>query len=133
MKLSTLFIINTIVAAIFGIAFVILPGPVLSLYDVTVDPTSMYLGQIFGAALISFAILTYLARNAPASPLRDAIVLALFVGDAVGFIASLLAQLAGVANGLGWITVVIYLLLALGFGYFYLVQGRRSVASAAKA
>ncbi len=122
MKLSTLFIINAVVAAVFGIAFVLFAGPVLSLYAVTVDATSKYLGQIFGAALVSFAVLTWLTRNAPASPVREAIVLALLVGDVIGFIASLLAQLAGVANALGWSTVIIYLLLALGFAYFYFIR-----------
>ena len=32
--------------------------------------------------------------------------------------AFLLAQLGGVVNGLGWVNVAIYLLLAVGFGYF---------------
>jgi hypothetical protein len=131
MKLSTLFIINAIIAAVYGIVFSLIPGTVLSLFAVTVDSTSMYLGQIFGGALVSFAILTWLARNAAPSPLRDAIVLALLVGDVIGFVASLLAQLAGVANALGWSTVVIYLLLAVGYGYTYLVRGRRSMASMA--
>ena len=51
---------------------------------------------------------------------RRAIVRALFFGDAIGFILSLIAQLGGVVNNLGWLTVVIYLVLAVGFGYFHL-------------
>jgi hypothetical protein len=44
--------------------------------------------------------------------------LAIFVGDTIGFIVALLAQLAGTVNALGWLIVALYLLLALGFGYF---------------
>jgi Kef-type K+ transport system membrane component KefB len=71
-----------------------------------------------GAAFIGFAVLTWSARNANDSDARRAIVLALVVSDVIGFIAALIAQLADVVNSLGWSTVAIYLLLALGFGYF---------------
>jgi hypothetical protein len=118
MKLNTLMVINTIVAAVFGIAFVLVPAQVIQLYGITVDAPLKYVGQLFGAALVGFAFLTWSARNATDSDARRAIVLALFVSDGVGFIVALIGQLAGVVNSLGWSTVAIYLLLALGFGYF---------------
>ncbi len=118
MKLNTLMVINAIVAAVFGIAFVLVPGQVIQLYGLTVDAPLKYVGQLFGAALVGFAFLTWSARNATDSDARRAIVLALFVSDGVGFIVALIGQLAGVVNSLGWSTVAIYLVLALGFGYF---------------
>ena len=45
------------------------------------------------------------------------IAMALFVADAIGFLVTLLAQLDGTVNALGWSHVVIYLLLTIGFGY----------------
>ncbi len=85
---------------------------------IAVDAPVEYLGQLFGAALLGFAIITWSARNVPPSEARQAILLGLFAGDLAGFILALKAQLGGVVNTLGWSTVVIYLLLALGFGYF---------------
>ena len=38
---------------------------------------------------------------------------------AIGFIVALIGQLGAVVNNLGWSTVVIYLFLAVGFGYFH--------------
>ena len=111
MKLSTLMIINTAVAAAFGLAFIIAPTQSLSLYGVTPDPELNFVAQLFGAALIAFAILTWSARNLSPSEARKSIVFALFVGDGIGFIVALIAQLGGVVNALGWSTVVIYLLL----------------------
>jgi hypothetical protein len=35
-------------------------------------------------------------------------------------VVSLIAVLAGVTNPLGWLVVVLYLFLTLGFGYFLL-------------
>ena len=122
MNLSLLFTVNAIVAAVFGLAFVTAPGQAASLYGVTADAQFRYLAQLFGAALVGFAVLTWVARNAKASDARKAIVLALFISNAVGFVLALLGQMAGVVNTMGWSTVAIYLLLALAFGYFQFVM-----------
>lgn len=119
MKLNALMVVNAVIAGVFGIAFVIAPGHVVSLYGVTADAPLRYLGELFGAALFGFAAITWLARNATDRGVR-AIVLGLAIGDTVGFVVALLGQLAGVWNALGWTTVVIYLLLALGFWSFAL-------------
>jgi len=118
MKLKTLMIINAIVAIVFGVTFVIIPAQAYSLYDITPDEQLIYMGQLFGAALIGFALLTWMARNATDSDARRAIVLALFIADGIGFVVALIGQLSNVVNALGWSTVAIYLLLASGFGYF---------------
>ena len=122
MKLRTLMVINTVIAALFGLAFVLIPWQVLSLYGVQPNPAINYVGELFGAALIGFAVLTWTARNSAESDARTAIVRALFIGDAVGFILALIAQLGAVVNNLGWSTVIIYLFLAVGFGYFYFTK-----------
>jgi hypothetical protein len=118
MNIKTLMIINAIVAVVFGIAFILVPAQMSSLYGVTADEPQKYIGQLFGAALIGFAILTWSARNAADSDARKAIVLALFIGDGIGFIIALIAQLGNVVNEVGWSTVAIYLILALWWGYF---------------
>ena len=126
MKLRAVLGINAVVAGIFGVLFVLVPGKVFSNYGVEPNPPLNYMGQLFGAALVTIAVLTWSARNVTDSGARKSIVLALFVGNAVGFIVSLLGQLGGVVNALGWSTVAIYLLLALGFAYF---QFGKSTAS----
>jgi hypothetical protein len=116
-------IINAVVAAVFGVAFVLVPDQVTSLYGVE-DPSEVliYVGRLMGAAFIGFAVLTWLARNVNDSTARRAIVFALLVSDAIGFIVALMGQLADVVNSLGWSTVAICLIRALGFGYFQFVK-----------
>ena len=118
MKLSTLMVINTIVCLVFGVAFAVIPWQVSVLYGVQPTMALNYMGQLFGAALLTFAILTWTARKAGDSDARKAILLALFIGDVIGFVVALLNQFRGVVNAMGWSTVAIYLLLAIGFGYF---------------
>ena len=123
MKLSTLMIINAVVAAAFGVAFVLVPSQVVSLYGIEdASEILIYVGRLLGAALVGFAVLTLSARNASDSDARRAIVLALLISDGIGFIVALMGQLAEVVNSLGWSTVAIYLVLALGWGYFQFVK-----------
>lgn len=118
MKLGNLFAVNAVIAGLFGLAFVFAPARLLAQYGLVVDAGFGLVAQLFGAALVGYAILTWSARNAGESDARRAIVLALFVSNALGFVLALMAQLKGLVNSLGWSTVAIYLLLAIGFAYF---------------
>ena len=118
MKLNALMVVNAIVAGLFGIGFVLVPAQLLSQYGITTDAQFEMVSQLFGAALIGFAVLTWAARNATDSDARRAILLGIFVCNTIGFVVALIGQLGGIANTLGWSTVAIYLALALGFGYF---------------
>lgn len=118
MKLNALLIVNAVVAVLFGLGFILAPGRMTGLYTTEVGASLEYVAQLFGAALLALGVLSWAARNAPDSEARRAILLAFFVGDAVGCVVAVIAQLGGVVNSLGWSTVVIYLLLAIGFGYF---------------
>ena len=122
MKLRTLMLINTVVALIFGVAFVVAPGWTMGLYGDSANAVLELTGQLFGGSLVAFAVLTWFARNSGESDARRAIILSMLVGDAIGFVVSLIGQLGGVLNSLGWLTVAIYLLLALGFAYFAVVK-----------
>lgn len=111
-------IVNTVIALIFGIAFVIIPEFVYSLFGIEVNSSLKLMGQFFGGALITVGLLTWSARNASFSKMIKAVALALFIGDVVGFIVALIGQINKVVNGLGWLTVLIYLVLAVWFAVF---------------
>jgi len=122
MKLSTWLTIAAVVAVVCGLAFVLVTGPLLSFYGITLDKAGTLVAQLFGAALIGFAVLNWFARGVTDREARQAILLANLASDTVGFVMALIGQLAGVANALGWSTVALYLLLALGFAYFQFMK-----------
>ena len=122
MKLSTWLTIAAVVAVVFGLAFVLVTGPLLSVYGITLDKAGTLVAQLFGASLLGFAVLNWFARGVTDREARQAILLANLASDTVGFVMALIGQLAGVANALGWSTVAIYLLLALGFAYFQFMK-----------
>ena len=122
MKLNTLFMFNFIVAILFGLGFTLMPATMADLYGAELTPAGLYIGQLFGLSLIGFAVLSWLARGLTDPAGRQAIVTALFISELIGLVVSIINQLAGVVNALGWSTVVLYGLLALGFGYFRFVK-----------
>lgn len=119
MKLYVLFIITAVIAIVFGVVFVIIPTQVYSLYGIESNAMLNYMAQLFGAALIGIGLICWLSRNIAESEAGRAIIFSIFIADAIAFITALIGQLNNVVNSLGWSTVAIYLLLSLGFGYFY--------------
>ena len=124
MRLSNLLVVAAVIAAVFGVGFVVASGPVLAIYGITLDKAGTLVAQLFGALLIGFAVLNWFARNVTDPEARQAVVLGNLAGDVVGFVVILIGQLAGIANALGWSSVAIYLLLALGFAYVQFMQPR---------
>jgi hypothetical protein len=120
MKLKTLLIIKAIVCLCLGIPILVVPNFVYSIFGATLAAGGVFAAREYGASMMGNLMLTWFARNSQESDARWAIVLALFVYDAIGFVVSLIAVLSGAINLLGWSVVILYLFLALGFGYFLL-------------
>lgn len=122
MKFKTLMVIKAVVCLGFGPLLLFLPGPLLTLLGSSFGPGAALTAREYGAALIGNLMLTWFARNAEESVARRAIILDLFVYDAIALVATLLIQLSGGLNLLGWGIVAIYLFFTVGFGYFLLPQ-----------
>jgi hypothetical protein len=124
MRLSSVLVVAAIIGAAFGVAFVVASGPLLSVYGITLDKAGTLVAQLFGALLIGLAVLNWFARNVTDPDARQAVVYGNLVGDVIGFVVILIGQLGGIANAVGWSSVAIYLLLALGFAYVQFMQPR---------
>ena len=120
MKFSTLMSIKAVICLFFGLGEVLLTTTLMTLYGTTYNPGGAFMAQLFGATFILLGILLWLMRNTSDPSTVKAFSMSLFLGDAVGFIVSLIAVLNGVVNALGWTTVALYLFIGLGFGYFWL-------------
>ena len=122
MGLKTLMIIKAVVCLVFGLLLLFVPGPLLAILGSSYGPGAAITAREYGAALIGVLMLTWFARNAEDSTARRAIIINLFVYDAIAFIAMLILQLSGAMNALGWGVVFIYLFFTVAFGYYMLPQ-----------
>ena len=122
MTLRTVFSINIPISVFFGITCLLLPNWLFSLYGVELTEPGIFMTQLAGAAYLGFGALAMQARSAASKEFRLAAALALFVQDSIGAIVSIIGQTSGYFNSMGWTTVAVYLLLALGYGYFRFIR-----------
>ena len=120
MKLKTLLIIKAIVCLCLGVPILFVPNFIYSIFGATLAAGGVFAAREYGASMIGILMLTWFARNSQESDARWAIILALFVYDAIGAVVTLVAILSETLNPLGWMVVALYLFLAVGFGYFLL-------------
>jgi hypothetical protein len=118
MKLPTFLSVVGVVSILFGLGFVAVPAEVLAQYGVAADAHTIFMSRFFGGSLIQIGVLAWLARHIVDSLGRRAIVLSGLTGTVIGFFVALHGQMNGLVNALGWSTVVIYALFAIGFAYF---------------
>lgn len=127
MKLSVLMVIKAIVVFVYGIAFVLVPAKTMSVYGMTLQQDGALMTQFFGASFILLGIILWTGRKAARTDVAlKGIILAVVVGDIIGFVVALMAQLNGVMNVFGWGNVAIYLILALAFAYFLVAKPAES-------
>ena len=123
MKLSYWMVAKAVVELFFGIGFVLMPVTVGAVFGMNLNAGGALMAQLFGVAFIFGSIVLWLARNAPSSDAAlRAIVLAVVVSNALGFVVTLLATLSGIWNALGWLPVGLYLVFGLGFASYLLVK-----------
>ena len=119
MKFKTLMLFKAVVCIVFGFLLLVLPNQLLTIMGATLGAAGLFTAREYGAALVGNLMLTWYARDAEKSTARRAIILDLFIYDAIGFIVTLFNVLNGTLNWLGWGIVVVYLFFTIGFGYFW--------------
>lgn len=125
MKFKTLLIINSVMALFTGIACVLAPAQLLSTYGIKMAPIGLIIYQLWGTALIGLGMLTWFVRNTKDSEIQKAFALSLLITNGISCVIAIRGQFVG-ANSLGWSTVALFFLLALGFGSFQLINTRVS-------
>ena len=116
MPLRTLLLIAGIIALAFGLGFLLVPRPMLTVYGVTADPTVVLIARFFGAALVQIGLVLYLIRDVGEPRTQRVVVIGSFIGSVAGLVVALTGQFWGLVNQFGWSTVAIYGLLTFGYG-----------------
>jgi hypothetical protein len=118
MKLNNFLMAATIVAAVFGLAFLVAPSQLVALYGVTLTPATEVIGRIAGSVILGFAIVFWGARDGNGAETFKAVMMAGLIANGLDALILLHATATGLLNGLGWLQVLINGALAVGFWYF---------------
>ena len=122
MNLKIFLSFKAIVSLGFGLISLCIPTLVFPYYGINLDAQGVLFSQWFGCMAIGVGFICWFARMEGKSNLLMAILLALFICDTIGFGVALASQLRGVTNALGWSNVALWLILALGLGYFRFIR-----------
>jgi hypothetical protein len=117
MKLKTILVLNAMVGACSGLTAILLGEKVLSMYGVDSNPSAVLMGQYSALGTLAMASVAWFARNIEDMKAQRAIILSFLITSVLGVIISLSGIISGVMKK-GWITVGIYLIFAIGYGYF---------------
>ena len=111
------FTITAVLATIYGIAFLLFPGPSLALYGVTGQPSASLNIQFFGSALISIGMISGFARNFQDWEAVRGVLYGLMIGNVAGLGVNSIGRAQGLLNSLAWSSTVVYVLLIIGAMY----------------
>ena len=122
MKLGTFMAIAAVIAFVFGLAFILVPSQLVSMYGETLDLPGQWVARYLGSAFIGIGVMNWFARNAAYNGAKRAIVLGFFVLAITGLIVAVLDLIYVAGNTLSWLNIAVYLFLTLGFGYFQFMK-----------
>ncbi|CAB1056396.1 hypothetical protein D1BOALGB6SA_1132 [Olavius sp. associated proteobacterium Delta 1] len=86
MNFKNLMVISTVLALGFGVGFLLLPGPLASLYGFTLNPSGVFIARLLGVELAGYGLLAWFIRNIVDTQIQRPILLAFFITDGIGFI-----------------------------------------------
>jgi hypothetical protein len=119
MKLSTFAIIITILAVGFGLAFLFIPVKVAAFYGINLDTGGVIMARYFGVSNLFVGMIFWsYSKVSPAAKSWPKLLLFSLIYDILQLIVTLVPLLNGEANSMGWTTVALFVLLAIGSAYF---------------
>lgn len=116
-RLTTLLTVNAAVGLGFGLTLMILPGPLLRLFDLDIGSAGELVARLYGTELLGFNAATWMARTPDAATsLRAAVVAGHVVNEGAGFLVISAAIAAGLGNALVWPLAALFLGFAAAYG-----------------
>lgn len=122
MTYRTIATANAIASVVFGLAALLAPTALASLYAITFDNAAVYVARLLGGSYVGYAIASFLTRDTSDRATRRAIAAANVFAWATGCVVSTFAQVQGLANGFGWATAALELLFAIAWIRAYLAE-----------
>ncbi len=119
--------IASVIAVLYGIAFVLIPAQMLQPYDVSPEPHVILTLRLLGSAFIGFGLMLWFAREFQDWAAVRGILISAAIADAIGGLIIAWGTMQGTVNGLGWSNVVLYALLVIG-ALYCLSAGSRAAA-----
>jgi hypothetical protein len=119
MKLSTFALIITVLATGFGLAFILIPVKLMALYGISLESSGIVLGRYYGVSNLFVGMIFWSYSSvSPAAKSWPRLLLYSIIYEILQLVVTLKAMLDKQENSMGWTTIALFALLAIGSGYF---------------
>jgi hypothetical protein len=110
--------ITSVIAALYGIAFLVIPGPLDALFGVTPDAATIFTDRLLGTELLTLGLVVWFVRATSDRTATRGVLMGVAVGNVVGAFVTIWGTVTGIVNALGWSSVLIYVVLLAGCVYY---------------
>lgn len=124
MSYKQMFILNAIVAILFGAAFLVVPETSLAQFRTETYAATVLAMRFYGTALLTIGFMLWFAKDIADEGGQKGMGMVLLASAVLGFIVTVMgtAGSKAVIRANGWIVMVIYILLALGYAYLLFMK-----------
>jgi hypothetical protein len=114
-NLKRFFVVIAVISILNGILLLLAPTAVLKSYGIDVTVGAILGFRLLGLTLIEFGLINWFVRASHDWVALRGLLIGGTVGYALGFIVSIWATLSDQMNQAGWVLVVTYAVLLLGY------------------
>ncbi len=122
MNLRNLLLLSALIALFASLGLLLGAPTLLTVLKLKTGASENLVAQILGAALIVPALISWFARDVSDPGSRAAVVVPLFLFNAIGFVITLLGVLSKAIGSGGWLVAVLFLFFAVAFGWFQFIR-----------
>ena len=118
MTLKVFLSIVALLGVVHGVAFLVAPDQVATLYGMPTSAAVALMSRFFGGALLAWCGILWAARSFRDEKATRAVLICTAAAEAIGVLTAIAGTTSGTLNGLGWLAVLIYLFGTVGCVYF---------------
>ena len=114
-NLKRFFVVIAVISVLNGIGLLLTPRVVLTTYGIESTAGAILGFRLLGLTLIEFGLINWFVRASHDWVALRGLLLGGTVGYALGFLVSIWATVSHITNQAGWVLVVTYAVLLLGY------------------
>jgi hypothetical protein len=129
MTTKTFLTISSIFAILYGLGFMLFPGPSIAIYGTGTEPEPqlILIMRYFASALLAFGVLTWFGKDFREWDAVRAVLIAVIILNALGLLVTLWGMVEGLLSSMAWSSVILYVVFLAGAAYC-LSGGARKLA-----
>lgn len=116
-NLKRFFLVIAVISVLNGIGLLLTPNVVLTTYGIESTPGAALGFRLLGLTLIEFGLINWFVRKSHDWTALRGLLIGGTVGYILGLVVSVWATVSHIMNPAGWVLVVTYAVLLLGYVY----------------